>query len=275
MATTGPFQTHLDGLDRRVLSTLETEPAHGYAIAAALRAGGDAGRDLPDGALYLALRRFERAAYLASRWSDVDGRRRRVYELTKKGQRASAIQQTVPGASTDRISPSGPTFLGTLQRKGLSMTFRPMLVCLFVVCAAALSAQSVPNFSGRWVLNTAKGRNLGMMTALKDTVTITQTPKELVIHDTSSFQGRDNTRELRYDLTGKTVPNDGPMGDHNEITAKWVEGRIVTTWTREGAVAGTKTVMTETRSLSADGKTMTLESVRGESPAVVMVFEKQ
>jgi hypothetical protein len=65
------------------------------------------------------------------------------------------------------------------------------------------------------------------------------------------------------------------MGDHNETVAKWVGGKIVTTWTREGAVAGTKSVLTETRSLSSDGKTMTLESVRGEASAVVMVFDKQ
>jgi hypothetical protein len=155
------------------------------------------------------------------------------------------------------------------------MTMRTVVVSLALVFATVLSAQSVPNFSGRWVLNTAKGRNLGMMAALKDTVDISQTAKELLIHDTSSFQGRDNTRELRYDLSGKIVANDGPMGDRNETVAKWVAGKIVATWTRDGAVAGTKSVMTEKRSLSPDGKTMTLESVRGESPAVVMVFEKQ
>jgi len=155
------------------------------------------------------------------------------------------------------------------------MSIRTVIVSLALVLTTVVSAQSVPNFSGRWVLNTAKGKNLGMMVALKDTLTISQTATELVIHDMSSFQGRDNTRELRYDLSGKTIPNDGPMGDHNETVAKWVAGKIVATWTRDGAVAGTKSVMTETRSLSADGKTMTLESVRGESPAVVMVFEKQ
>jgi hypothetical protein len=155
------------------------------------------------------------------------------------------------------------------------MTLRTAIVSLSLVLATVVSAQSLPNFSGRWVLNTAKGKNLGMMVALKDTVTISQSAKELVIHDTSSFQGRDNTRELRYDLSGKAVSNDGPMGDHNETVARWVAGRLVTTWTRDGAVAGTKSVMSETRSLSADGNTMTLESVRGESPAMVMVFEKQ
>jgi hypothetical protein len=157
----------------------------------------------------------------------------------------------------------------------MSMTTRNASVSLFLVMAMAASAQSLPNFSGRWVMNPAKGKNLGMMVALKDTLAISQTATELVIHDTSSFQGRDNTREVRYDLSGKAVSNEGPMGDHNETAAKWIAGKLVTTWTRDGAVAGTKSVMTETRSLSADGKTMTVESVRGDSPAVVMVFEKQ
>jgi hypothetical protein len=152
---------------------------------------------------------------------------------------------------------------------------RSIALIVMVVFATALSAQKPPSFVGTWVLSTAKSKNLGMMAALKDTVTISQNAGELTIHDKSSFQGQENAREIRYDLTGKTMPNDGPMGDRNETVAKWVGGKLVTTWTKEGAVAGTKSVMTETRSLSSDGKTMTLESVRGENAPVVMVFEKQ
>jgi hypothetical protein len=144
-----------------------------------------------------------------------------------------------------------------------------------IAFATAVTAQKPPNFSGTWVLSTAKSRNLGMMAALKDTVTISQTFRELTVLDKSSFQGQENTREIRYDLTGKTVSNDGPMGDHNETVARWAGDKLVTTWTKEGAVAGTKSVMTETRSVSLDGKTMTLESVRGENAPIVMVFEKQ
>jgi hypothetical protein len=156
-------------------------------------------------------------------------------------------------------------------------------VCVVGVCVigmiggatAALHGQPAPNFSGKWVLNTAKGKNLGMMAALEDTVTISQTPAELVIKDSSSFQGRENTRELHYDLTGKTTSNEGPMGERSETVARWVDGKLVTTWTRDGAVAGTKSVMTETRSLSTDGKTMSVESARGANPPVVMVFDRR
>jgi hypothetical protein len=138
-----------------------------------------------------------------------------------------------------------------------------------------LLGQSPPNFSGKWTLATAKSKNLGMMATLEDTLTISQTPAELVIKDDSSFQGQKNSRELRYDLTGKTTANEGPMGDRNETVAKWVNGKLVTTWTRDGAVAGTKSVMTESRSLSPDGRTMSVESVRGANPALVMVYDKQ
>jgi len=36
-----------------------------------------------------------------------------------------------------------------------------------------------------------------------------------------------------------------------------------------------KTVRKETRTISADGKTMTVESVRGADAPIVMVFEKK
>jgi len=38
------------------------------------------------------LHRLERNSLLASRWSEVNGRRRRVYQLTSKGQRALAAR---------------------------------------------------------------------------------------------------------------------------------------------------------------------------------------
>lgn len=138
-----------------------------------------------------------------------------------------------------------------------------------------INAQIPATFAGTWVLNTAKSKNLGMMSTLETTLTISQTPTELVIKDVSSFQGQQSTRELRYDLTGKPTTNEGPMGDRNETVPKWVGAALVSTWTAEGAVAGTKVVRTETRSLSTDGKTMTVESVRGSNPPLVMVFDKK
>jgi hypothetical protein len=153
---------------------------------------------------------------------------------------------------------------------------RRLLALALGVCAAtSIQAQTRPNFSGTWVLNTARSQNLGMMSTLEDTLTISQASTDIVIKDRSSFQGQQSNRELHYDLAGKPTTNEGFMGDRNETVARWVRSKLVTTWTADGAVAGTKIVRTETRSLSADGKTMTVESVRAPNAPLVMVFDKK
>ena len=77
-------------LDLLLLAAVQARPTHGYAIAETLRARSDGAFDLPEGTLYPALHRLERAALLSSRWSEVNGRRRRVYQLTRAGHRALA-----------------------------------------------------------------------------------------------------------------------------------------------------------------------------------------
>jgi PadR family transcriptional regulator PadR len=75
-------------LDLLLLAAVQPIPAHGYAIADTLRSRSGGTFDLPEGTLYPALHRLERAGLLSSRWSEVAGRRRRVYHLTTKGHRA-------------------------------------------------------------------------------------------------------------------------------------------------------------------------------------------
>jgi transcriptional regulator len=79
-------------LDMLLLAAVQSSPAHGYAIAETLRARSDGAFDLPEGTLYPALHRLERAGLLAGRWSTVGGRRRRVYQLTRQGHRALATR---------------------------------------------------------------------------------------------------------------------------------------------------------------------------------------
>ncbi|WP_434318998.1 PadR family transcriptional regulator (plasmid) [Leifsonia sp. P73] len=76
---------HLDAL---LLSVLEDEPRHGYAIIEAVRSGSGGTFDLPTGTIYPALHRLERAGYIDSRWHVISGRRRREYELTTAGRQA-------------------------------------------------------------------------------------------------------------------------------------------------------------------------------------------
>src|SRR5262245_27156267 len=79
-------------LELLLLAAVQPGPAHGYAIADAFRTRSKGAFDLPEGTLYPALHRLERAGLLASRWSEVNGRRRRVYQLTSKGDRSLATR---------------------------------------------------------------------------------------------------------------------------------------------------------------------------------------
>jgi PadR family transcriptional regulator, regulatory protein PadR len=74
---------HLDAI---VLAALEGGPAHGYAIIEAIKARSGGTFDLPEGTIYPALHRLEQAGLLSSNWTTPpNGRRRRVYALTKSG----------------------------------------------------------------------------------------------------------------------------------------------------------------------------------------------
>lgn len=75
-------------VDLLLLAAVEAGPAHGYAIIKTLRERTGEVLSLPEGTLYPALQRLQAAGLLSSSWSTVDGRRRRVYELTSAGREA-------------------------------------------------------------------------------------------------------------------------------------------------------------------------------------------
>jgi PadR family transcriptional regulator PadR len=80
-------------LELLLLAAVQSRPAHGYAIAETLRTRSGRAFDLAEGTLYPALHRLERAGLMVSRWSEVNGRRRRVYQLTGKGERSLVRRQ--------------------------------------------------------------------------------------------------------------------------------------------------------------------------------------
>ncbi|EOD66944.1 helix-turn-helix transcriptional regulator [Amycolatopsis sp. NPDC051758] len=82
---------HLDAL---LLAVLDGRKLHGYAIIEALQLRSDGALDLPTGTVYPALRRLERAGWLASEWDVVSGRKRRTYRLTRSGEQALAAERT-------------------------------------------------------------------------------------------------------------------------------------------------------------------------------------
>jgi PadR family transcriptional regulator PadR len=80
-------------LDTMILATLAESEAHGYAVAQAIKGRSDGVFDLPEGSIYPALHRLERAGLLASKWSKQEGRKRRVYRLTTRGRKAIGEQR--------------------------------------------------------------------------------------------------------------------------------------------------------------------------------------
>jgi PadR family transcriptional regulator PadR len=74
---------HVDFL---LLATLREGPLHGYGIVEKLRGTSGGAFDLAEGTVYPALYRLEAAGLLSSKWTTAGGRRRRVYQLTKRGR---------------------------------------------------------------------------------------------------------------------------------------------------------------------------------------------
>jgi DNA-binding PadR family transcriptional regulator len=81
-------------LDMLLLAIVSQGPSHGYGIIEKLRSRSNEAFDLPEGTVYPALHRLERAGLLDSTWSDAEGRRRRVYRLGPSGQSALAERTT-------------------------------------------------------------------------------------------------------------------------------------------------------------------------------------
>jgi PadR family transcriptional regulator PadR len=83
-------------LDMIVLAALASGPAHGYAVIEEIRRRSGKAFDLPEGTIYPALHRLEQGGLLSSHWVTAEsGRRRRVYALTRKGDRALVQRRAV------------------------------------------------------------------------------------------------------------------------------------------------------------------------------------
>jgi len=91
MARRDQFSGHLDML---LLAALRERSLHGYAIIDRSRTTSANRFDYPEGTVYPALHRLEAEGLLRSKWSDVDGRRRRAYELTARGRKSLQGRET-------------------------------------------------------------------------------------------------------------------------------------------------------------------------------------
>lgn len=75
-------------LDLLVLGVLAEGPAHGYAIARAIRERSDENLTIEEGSLYPALYRIEENGWVRAAWGLNENKRRvRVYAMTAAGKR--------------------------------------------------------------------------------------------------------------------------------------------------------------------------------------------
>ncbi len=82
-------RTELKGhLDLLLLSVLANGAAHGYGVIERLRTRTDGVLDFPEGTVYPALHKLEQQGLVASRWTKIAGRSRRMYALTRRGRTA-------------------------------------------------------------------------------------------------------------------------------------------------------------------------------------------
>lgn len=123
-------------------------------------------------------------------------------------------------------------------------------------------AQSKPDFSGTWTLDTAKsdpppqGRGGGGGMG-GGTLTIKQTGTELAV----TSEGRQGPQTMTYKLDGSPSSNEvmGRGGAQTvKSTAKWEGSSLVIETTRD--VNGMSITTKEVRTLGAGGKEMTIES---------------
>ena len=76
-------------LDMLILQTLRWGPQHGYGIGQAIRSGSGEVLKVETGSLYPALHRLEKAGLITGSWQMLpNGRQRRYYHITAKGQAA-------------------------------------------------------------------------------------------------------------------------------------------------------------------------------------------
>jgi hypothetical protein len=141
------------------------------------------------------------------------------------------------------------------------------LLATFAVSPAL--AQAKCDFSGAWKMNLEKSDPMGggggggggmMQNAV---TTITQTATELVI----AVKMGENGRTMTYKLDGTESVNPGMRGGESKSKVKWDGDALVieTVHNVSGPNGDMQVMAKEVRTLSADGKTMTVVSTR-QSP---------
>jgi hypothetical protein len=151
-----------------------------------------------------------------------------------------------------------------------------MKKCFTVVAAFALTllaaqSQAAPNLTGVWKLNLAKSDYGPVPQPETMTRTINHNDPTLQISTYQKGAQGEATTELKYTTDGKMMENKGSKG-----SAKWDGDKLVVDSVRD--MQGNELKFHEVWSLSADGKTMTINNhitaAQGEFD-LTLVLDKQ
>lgn len=149
------------------------------------------------------------------------------------------------------------------------------LCALAAVMVATPSGQAHPTFAGTWDINAALSANLRDDERAGTTLVINQTDRELVIERTVAG----NTRVITYALDGNLATS---RAGNIEIRSHshWDGARLITEGTQKTSIVLIPIAVefTETRSLSEDGQTMTVETALrrgGETTRRKAVFHRR
>ena len=148
-------------------------------------------------------------------------------------------------------------------------------VALLAAAPGSAFAQARPDFSGTWALDSARstvGGTAGAAAARPVVLVITQTAAAMTVERRAG----DKPDVATVKLDGTVSVNKTPSGADVRTTAKWVGATLVTHASM--TVGDMTTESTDVRSLSADGKVMTIDSTQqmaGRQIKRTLIYNKQ
>lgn len=147
-----------------------------------------------------------------------------------------------------------------------------------ILCVAGgmqVALAATPNLNGDWKLNVGKSNYGSFPAPLGATRKIAQGGAKLSMTTVQKSAKGDITTQLNYTTDGKESVNQSQTGE-SKGTAQWIGDKLMIDSSRE--VAGTVLKQREIWTLSADGKTLTIDahvSLPNGEFDVKQVFEKQ
>jgi hypothetical protein len=163
-----------------------------------------------------------------------------------------------------------------LSQTSWNVLLRSGIACLAVIITVtmapgATSSREKPDFTGHWVLNKTKSDFGSSPKSDELTQNIQKNGSVITIRIVAQHAGAKYEHTLTYRTDG--VETTGVVAGGNQMTYKshWEGESLVTVARNETAGGG----FTETRSLSKDGKTQTVETVDPNRGTLKLVLDRK